>query len=453
MKKGIDVSQHQGTIDFKKVKNKGIDFVVLRAGFGRYVTQVDTTFETNYANCKKNSIDVGVYWYSYAKNTTEAMKEANTCLQVIAGKEFEYPIFIDLEESLASLGRTTVSAIANAFCNILEQAGYYPGIYMSRSPAQSYLTADIQSKYPLWLAEYADKLNWTGPAVGMWQWSSTGTLSGINGDVDMDICYVDYPSIIKNAGLNGYAKPLVNAKEESKVSYMTYDEFEKKYLGKAVDYDGVAGVQCVDLADQYLKDCFGIQGIWVNGARDFYNNFTAYTALVKAFDRIPNTRDLIVQKGDIVIWGKGMWGHVGIGTGVGDIDKFECIEQNTLGKHEATQKVMHTFNGVSGVDACNPVLGVLRPKKTATTTLEMLDATGLKEGDKTVGVLAYKQLLILAHNAGIINQKVDNNLSFGPGTTKATNEFLGLLEKNQNGMAGEGVIKALGEKLKEVIKT
>lgn len=144
---------------------------------------------------------------------------------------------------------------------------------------------------------------------------------------------------------------------------MTYDEFEKKYLGKAVDYDGVAGVQCVDLADQYLKDCFGITGVWVNGARDFYNNFNSYPALVKAFTRIPNTRDLVIQKGDIVVWGGGTWGHVAIGTGEGNIDWFESIEENTLGKHEPTQKVQHIFNRSYGVDGCCPVLGVLRPKQ------------------------------------------------------------------------------------------
>lgn len=149
---------------------------------------------------------------------------------------------------------------------------------------------------------------------------------------------------------------------------MTYDEFEKKYLGKAVDYDGVAGVQCVDLADQYLKDCFGITGVWVNGARDFYNNFNSYPALVKAFTRIPNTRDLVIQKGDLVIWGGGTWGHVAIGTGEGNIDWFESIEENTLGKHEPTQKVQHIFNRTYGVDGCAPVLGVLRPKQSIEAT-------------------------------------------------------------------------------------
>ena len=145
---------------------------------------------------------------------------------------------------------------------------------------------------------------------------------------------------------------------------MTYNEFEAKYLGKAVDYDGTAGVQCVDLVDQYLKDCFGITGVWVQKAKDFYNNFNSYPALVKAFTRVPNTRDLVVQTGDIVIWGGGTWGHCAIGTAKkGTIDWFESLEENTLGRHEPTQKVTHYFANRTGVDCDSPVLGVLRPKK------------------------------------------------------------------------------------------
>ena len=143
---------------------------------------------------------------------------------------------------------------------------------------------------------------------------------------------------------------------------MTYDQFQAKYLGKAVDYDGVAGVQCVDLADQYLKDCFGITGVWVDGAKDFYNNFNGYPALVNAFTRVANTRDLVVEKGDLVVWGGGSRGHIAIGNGQGDKDWFVSLEENTRGRHEPTQLVKHYFAGSGADDGCNPVLGVLRPK-------------------------------------------------------------------------------------------
>ena len=148
------------------------------------------------------------------------------------------------------------------------------------------------------------------------------------------------------------------------MAYLTYDEFEKKYLGKAVDYDKTAGVQCVDLVDQYLKDCFGITGVWVDGAKDLYNKFNSYPALVKTFNRVPNTDDLVVKKGDIIVWGGGSWGHTGIGNGKGDVNWFMSLEENTLGQHEPTQLVKHYFAN----DVSNPVLGVLRPKTSADTT-------------------------------------------------------------------------------------
>lgn len=225
---------------------------------------------------------------------------------------------------------------------------------------------------------------------------------------------------------------------------MTYKEFEKKYLGKAVDYDGVADVQCVDLADQYFKDCFGITGVWVSGARDLYNKFSQYPSLVAKFDRVPNTADLVVREGDVVIWGGGTWGHVAIGTGVGDKTYFKSIEQNTLGRHEPTQLVTHYFNGKGAYDGCNPVLGVLRPKGSKKT----LDSSGIKAGDSGLAVLAYKQLLIAAKAAGVITQGVDNNDKYGDGTTKATNQVLASGNYNQNGIAGAETIKYLGKIIK-----
>ena len=92
---GIDVSKHQGMIDWSKVKT---DFAILRAGFGRYTSQKDPQFERNYAGAKAAGIPVGVYWYSYAKSAEEAREEAKACLQVLQGKQFEFPIYFDIED-------------------------------------------------------------------------------------------------------------------------------------------------------------------------------------------------------------------------------------------------------------------------------------------------------------------------------------------------------------------
>lgn len=221
-KKGIDISRHQGKPDFSKVKT-AVDFVIIQAGYGRYINQKDSEFARNYSECKKHKIPVGAYWYSYARTTAEAKQEAAVCIEVLKGKQFEYPIYYDLEENLGGMGKSLVSGIAETFCAELEKAGYYVGIYMSRSPAQSYLTEAVAKRYTLWLAEYGSRLNYTG-GVGMWQNSSTGKISGIGGNVDTDICYEDFPAKIKAAGKNGFTAPKPAAKVLDRTGFKCKDK-------------------------------------------------------------------------------------------------------------------------------------------------------------------------------------------------------------------------------------
>lgn len=202
--KGIDVSEHQGNINWSHVKCDGIQFAIIRAGYGKELFQKDKQFENNYAGCKSNSVPCGVYWYSYAKTVEEAKKEAQTCLQVIAGKTLEYPVYFDLEEpSQFALGMKVCSDIVQAFCDEIEKAGYFAGLYCSTYYLNKYISDSVRKKYTLWVAEYNSVCNYTGQH-GMWQKSSKGSVYGINGNVDMDECYIDYPTIIKNAGLNGF---------------------------------------------------------------------------------------------------------------------------------------------------------------------------------------------------------------------------------------------------------
>ena len=196
------------------------------------------------------------------------------------------------------------------------------------------------------------KLNFTGDTSGnltMHKWFEATGCPGPYLESKFPFIAAEVNKKLAEKASSGTAK----ADTDTKTKYMSYDEFEKKYLGKAVDYDGVAGVQCVDLFDQYIKDRFGITGVWCVGAKDLYNKFDSYPALKNAFDRIPNTEELVVKKGDVVIWGNGTWGHVAIGNGEGNKDWFRSLEENTMGLHEPTQLVKHDFNGV---------LGVLRPK-------------------------------------------------------------------------------------------
>lgn len=203
---GIDVSTYQRNVDYKKLKQAGISFVIIRAGYGRYFYQKDLMFEEHYKNAKAAGLDVGAYWYSYASSAEDAKTEAKTCLEVIKGKKFEYPIYFDLEEKFQfNNGQAFCDSLVKAFCSTMESAGYFAGLYISRFPLQNYISKSVSQKYTLWVAEYGSKLNYDGD-YGMWQNSSTYHALGYNGNLDHDYCYKDYPKIIMSGGYNGYKK-------------------------------------------------------------------------------------------------------------------------------------------------------------------------------------------------------------------------------------------------------
>ena len=215
--KGIDVSYCQNEVDWDTAKASGlVDFAILQAGYGRETSQVDTQFERNYAACKRLGIPCGAYWFSYAMSADEAKREAQVFLQTIKGKSFEYPVYMDLELAKQfALGKAACSAIVNAFLSVLEQSGYYAGLYCSTYYLDNYLSDSIKSRYTVWCAQYASKCTYQNP-YGIWQYNVAGneeydiigqkSIPGIIGECDMDYCYTDYPAIIKAAGLNGFAK-------------------------------------------------------------------------------------------------------------------------------------------------------------------------------------------------------------------------------------------------------
>ena len=206
--KGIDVSYSQKNVDWNAVKAAGRgDFAMIRAGYGRFISQKDEQFENHYAGAKAAGIPVGAYWYSYATTPDEARQEARVCLEVIRGKQFEFPICFDMEKQYAfNTGRANCSAMIRAFCNELENEGYFAGLYMSAEPFKACTDESIRTRYALWLADWRGSLHYDG-AVGIWQSSETGRVDGVRGNVDLDEGYVDYPAIIVGGGFNGFPKP------------------------------------------------------------------------------------------------------------------------------------------------------------------------------------------------------------------------------------------------------
>ena len=190
--KGIDVSEHQGVIDWAKVAKDGVQFAVIRAGYGRELSQKDKYFERNYAGAKAAGIQVGAYWYSYANSVERGEQEARTCLKVLKGKTFELPIFFDqeYEKSILALSNKTRTDIVLKFLETVKRAGRKVGLYSSTNFITTKLQTDRLTTYPLWLAEYGSKLHYTGK-VWAWQYTSKGRVNGIKGNVDCNHGYFE----------------------------------------------------------------------------------------------------------------------------------------------------------------------------------------------------------------------------------------------------------------------
>lgn len=201
---GIDVSKHNGIIDFNEVKKAGYEFVIIRAGYGKALSQVDPYFEQNYKNAKLAGLKVGAYWYSYTDTVAGAVREAETCLEAIKGKCFELPIFYDVEEKgQISQGTQFLGDIIEHFCDTLEKNKKFVGVYMSAAHLKLVPMRTLV-KYAIWCAQWGKACTYELTRWGVWQYTSKGTVPGIQGNVDLNKMVIDYPTIIKNAKLNGY---------------------------------------------------------------------------------------------------------------------------------------------------------------------------------------------------------------------------------------------------------
>lgn len=233
--KGIDVSYFQGTIDWNKVSKAGVKFAMLRAGYGD--NNIDSTFARNASECNRLGIPCGVYWFSYAYNEAMAKKEAAYCLAAIKKYKIEYPVCFDFEYDSVRYakknGVTVTKALASklvmAFCGEIEKAGYYAMNYSNYDYLNNMFTSDILQKYDLWYAYYNPTCN---RSPGIWQYSSTGSVPGISGNVDMDYAYKDYPTIIKNAGLNGLKKSAYDVAVETVQKKAGLEDNTIEYLKK-----------------------------------------------------------------------------------------------------------------------------------------------------------------------------------------------------------------------------
>lgn len=188
---GIDVSVHQGTIDWKKVAATGIDFVIIRAGYGKYASQEDKKFKANIEGAHNAGIkNIGIYWYSYQDSVADAKLEAQVCLQVVKPyKDYiNLPLFFDQEweKDILNTTKTVRTNCVIEFCKAIHNAGYRTGLYASTSWYNDQITASSLPSYcENWVAQYNTSCTYKGDYV-VWQYSSTGKVNGIQGNVDMN---------------------------------------------------------------------------------------------------------------------------------------------------------------------------------------------------------------------------------------------------------------------------
>lgn len=218
---GIDVSKWQGNFDFAAAMNEGVEFAIIKGGGGDAGLYVDGKFARNYTEAKNLGLPLGCYWFSKALTEDQARQEAEYfytyCLK---GRRFELPVYIDVENAAQlAVGRDKLTAIIKAWCSYLEDRGFWVGIYSSLSFFRDSVNdAELQG-YAHWVAQWARSCQYTEPCLGMWQFGGetnqirTTQVAGVT--CDQNYMLADYPTLIKEAGRNGFGTPNIEPPKKS----------------------------------------------------------------------------------------------------------------------------------------------------------------------------------------------------------------------------------------------
>ena len=196
-RRGLDVSEYQGDIDWDRVYEAGYDFVFIRLGYRGYsvgdIFPDDRALE-NLAGAKAAGLDVGAYFYAQAISPAEAAEEAQWCLDLLAGESLDLPLVYDWEwvgpnARTGAMNKATLTECAKTFCAAIETAGYTPMIYFNNHVSRDLLDLKALEQYPFWLAQYKDQMDYPYQ-VDFWQYTESGKVPGIEGDVDIDLMFI-----------------------------------------------------------------------------------------------------------------------------------------------------------------------------------------------------------------------------------------------------------------------
>jgi GH25 family lysozyme M1 (1,4-beta-N-acetylmuramidase) len=240
--KGIDIANIERNtkpdgsyeaIDWESLKAQGYDFVILKVGSN--YSGKSNTFEMDYAGAKAAGLGVGAYYYAYSSTVSGTRKDAQEVLEWIEGKQFEYPIYYDIEESYLaeSLSKDSLTELITTFIEELQANGYYSALYVNANWLNNILdTETIISRFDIWYARFVPEESPTwdesfGKQLSMWQYTDKGIAEGIRDYIDINYCYRDYPTLMKKWGLNGFEKEIEEI-EETKETAKAEEVSEEK---------------------------------------------------------------------------------------------------------------------------------------------------------------------------------------------------------------------------------
>ena len=215
--KGIDISHWNGDIDFKKVKESGIDFVILKAGGSDKGFYMDSRFKDNYKKALEAGLEIGAYYFAGRNflGVNAGLQDAKRFIEMLKGLKFSYPVFIDIEAQDKRY-KDLITDAAAAFCSTMESAGYFVGVYASDiSGFKERLSKERLEDYVSWVARYGSEPSYIEDYC-IWQYTSKGKVPGISGSVDLDISKRDYSKVIKSKGFNGYKAETTKRKKAQK---------------------------------------------------------------------------------------------------------------------------------------------------------------------------------------------------------------------------------------------
>lgn len=247
---GVDISKWQGDFNLAQAKAEGVEFVIVKAGgsdAGRYK---DKQFENNYNKCKQLGIPVGAYYFSKDLSVADAEASAEHFIGLLKGKQFELPIYMDVEhQSMLGLGKQKLTDVVETFCNKMEEAGYYVGIYSSESFFRNQMDESRLSRFTHWIARWS-KMK-PSMSCGMWQFGGeqnyikSNKIAGVV--CDQDYLFQDFETVIKKKGLNGFnsngqtvelSKPVDNS---FKVEVTIKNLYQRK--GPGVNYSNLGFIK------------------------------------------------------------------------------------------------------------------------------------------------------------------------------------------------------------------